>query len=167
MFRSIRKQSVVGRFGSNTKLFAIVLGIAGLVTGANAHAQFVVNGPDGSLGIANPNGGYDFFYPERMNPFANIPIPGSTKITPNGPIWLGLDGKIHGNLQDPLTGDMHFRRANPNAGASGRNPSGGVQRLQPQPVAPRQRVVNPPRVPSNRATVPYRGPATRTTYRTR
>jgi hypothetical protein len=123
-------------------LLAIAVGIITSAIGANASAQFVVNGPDGSIGIANANGGYDYYYPDRMNPLANIPIPGSTINTPSGPIWRGLDGKIHGHLLDPSTGDMHIRMA-PAAPATGKLP----------PVSrhvPGQRLVAPPR----RAAVP-------------
>jgi hypothetical protein len=89
---------------------AFALATLGTSTETRANG-FVVNGPDGSLGIANANGGYDYYYPDRMNPFANIPVPGSKKMTPNGPVWLGWDGKVHGNIQDPNTGDMHIRYA--------------------------------------------------------
>ena len=87
----------------------MVLGLVCAVAASEASAQFIVTGPDGSLGIQNPGGSYTYIYPGRLNPAANMVIPGSSQMTPWGNIWLGWDGQIHGNLVDPSTGDIHLR----------------------------------------------------------
>jgi hypothetical protein len=91
----------------------LILGIVFAVAASEAKAQFIVNGPGGSLGIRNPNGTYTFIYPQRLQPGANIAVPGSQQMTPNGNIWLGWDGQVHGNLVDPQTGNIYLRSAKP------------------------------------------------------
>ena len=87
-----------------------VLGLVFAVAASEANAQFLVAGPDGSLGIQNPGGSYTYIYPGRLNPAANAAVPGTNQTTPWGNIWVGLDGQIHGNLVDPVTGDIHVRK---------------------------------------------------------
>jgi hypothetical protein len=80
--------------------------------------QFLVRGPDGSLGISNFNGTYTYIHPERLNPGAGNAMPGTTQWTPNGMIWQGQDGMTHGNLVDPWTGDIHVKSHRPGRGVS-------------------------------------------------
>jgi hypothetical protein len=88
-----------------------------MLAASNAHAQFIVYGPNGSVGIQNGLGSYTYIYPDRLNPWANLAVPGSTQQLPNGQIWQGWDGKVHGNVVDPSTGDMHaFKYVRPNGG---------------------------------------------------
>jgi hypothetical protein len=88
-----------------------------MLAASNAHAQFIVYGPNGSVGIQNGLGSYTYIYPDRLNPWANLAVPGSTQQLPNGQIWQGWDGKVHGNVVDPSTGDMHaFMYKGPNSG---------------------------------------------------
>ena len=94
----------------------LVLG-GSMLAASNAHAQFIVYGPNGSVGIQNGLGSYTYIYPDRLNPWANLAVPGSTQQLPNGQIWQGWDGKVHGNVVDPSTGDMHaFMYKGPNSG---------------------------------------------------
>ena len=79
------------------------------LSASEAKAQFVVRGADGSLGFANGMGGHTFVYPERLRPGANNAVPGSVQNLPNGQIWLGQDGIVHGNILNPTTGDVHMR----------------------------------------------------------
>ena len=87
----------------------VVLGF----TAANAQAQFLVRGPDGSLGIRNGCGTYTYIYPERMNLGANIAQPGTYHNTPYGDTWVGMDGQVHGNFVNPETGNIHVRSPKP------------------------------------------------------
>jgi hypothetical protein len=97
-----------------------VLIVAGcsVVAASSAHAQFIKFGPNGSVGIRNGLGSYTYVYPDRLNPWANLAVPGSTQQLPNGQIWQGWDGKVHGNVVDPSTGDFHaFMHKSPNGGS--------------------------------------------------
>lgn len=95
-----------------SSLLALVLGCAAMAA-SEARAQFIVSGPDGSIGIRNPSGSYTFVYPQRLNPLANVAQPGTPQMTPNGNVWVGYDGQVHGNLVDPMTGDIHLRSRRP------------------------------------------------------
>ena len=100
-----------------------VLVLGGVVLAANnAHAQFITFGPNGSVGIQNGAGSYTYIYPGRLNPWANLAVPGSTQQLPNGQIWQGWDGQVHGNVVDPSTGDIHVFM---NKGANGGNKFNG------------------------------------------
>ncbi len=100
------------------RVFVALLVLGGSILTANiTHAQFLKFGPNGSVGIQNGMGSYTYFYPDRLNPWANLAVPGSTQQLPNGQIWQGWDGQVHGNLVDPSTGDMHaFKYERPNGG---------------------------------------------------
>lgn len=113
-----------------------VLGMAIAAAAGEAKAQFIVNGPDGSIGIRNPNGSYTYVYPERLNPAANVALPGSNVMTPNGNVWVGADGIVHGNLVDPSTGDVHLKSpGKPNSGSTKRtNPTPRPRPFTPRPV---------------------------------
>jgi len=90
------------------RVLTAVLVLGGSVLAANnAHAQFITFGPNGSVGIQNGAGSYTYVYPGRLNPWANLAVPGSTQQLPNGQIWQGWDGQVHGNVVDPSTGDIH------------------------------------------------------------
>lgn len=99
-------------------VFTALLVLSGSVLAAdNAHAQFIQFGPNGSVGIRNGLGTYTYIYPDRLNPWANLAVPGSMQQLPNGQVWQGWDGKTHGNLVDPSTGNMHaFNHQSPNSG---------------------------------------------------
>ena len=100
------------------RVFTVLLVLGGSILAANsAHAQFIQFGPNGSVGIRNGLGTYTYIYPDRLNPWANLAVPGSTQQLPNGQIWQGWDGKVHGNVVDPSTGDMHaFNYQRPDGG---------------------------------------------------
>jgi hypothetical protein len=85
--------------------------VAAGLTASQAHAQFLVRGPDGSLGIRNGCGTYTYIYPERLNPAANTAQPGTYQNTPYGDTWVGMDGMVHGNFVNPETGNVHVRSA--------------------------------------------------------
>ena len=90
------------------RVFTAVLVLGGsMLAASHAQAQFIVYGPNGSVGIQNGLGSYTYIYPDRLNPWANLAVPGSIQQLPNGQIWQGWDGKVHGNVVDPSTGDMH------------------------------------------------------------
>jgi hypothetical protein len=89
-------------------LLAAAVGLA-LLGAEEARAQFIVPGPYGSIGYHNPYGTYSFVYPGRLNPWANVPAYGTFRTTPFGSSWLGLDGRVHGNFVNPLTGNVHYR----------------------------------------------------------
>ena len=74
-----------------------------------ARAQFLIDGPGGSLGIQSPSRSYTFVYPGRLHPLANIAQPGTHQMTPWGNMWLGYDSRIHGNLINPMTGNLHLK----------------------------------------------------------
>jgi hypothetical protein len=95
----------------NLRKFAVIFTLAIVLVAAaqSAKAQFIVTGQDGSLGIRNPNGTYTYIYPQRLQPGANMAVPGSQQMTPWGNTWLGWDGQVHGNFVDPQTGDIHLR----------------------------------------------------------
>jgi hypothetical protein len=93
---------------------ACVVGLA-----SQAQAQFIVRGPEGSIGIRNGAGSYTYIYPSRLRPGANWAQPGTYHNTPFGDVWIGWDGDIHGNLVDPATGDIHLKNSNPASGGSG------------------------------------------------
>lgn len=61
-----------------------------------AQAQFV-EGPSGSLGYWNGRN-YTYVYPRY---FYGV---GYTIAVPNGYMWLGADGRVHGSWQDPGSG---------------------------------------------------------------
>jgi len=132
---------------SFTKAKAILLvGVVATTCAGTAHAQFIVPGPNGSLGFNNFNGTYSYLYPDRMSPWANIPQPGTYQQSPWGPAWVGLDGKLHGNFQDPITGDVHLRKAQTSAREGGR-----TQPLYRQPtVSHQQQLRRYPTGPSRR-----------------
>jgi hypothetical protein len=91
--------------------FLLVLAVLGCVAvvAETANAQFIKFGPQGSIGIRNGFGGHTYFYPRRFVPGANQAVPGSYQVFPGmGDMWLGQDGQMHGNMQDPSNGDMHL-----------------------------------------------------------
>jgi hypothetical protein len=100
------------------RVFTVLLVLGGSVLAADsAHAQFIKFGPNGSVGIQNGMGSYTYIYRDRLNPWANLAVPGSTQQLPNGQIWQGWDGKVHGNVVAPSTGDMHaFMHKGPKGG---------------------------------------------------
>jgi hypothetical protein len=94
-------------------LAVIVLGVCTLATN-RAQAQFLKFGPNGSVGIRNGVGTYTYIHPNRLNLWANLAVPGSMQQLPNGQVWQGWDGQLHGNLYDPSTGNFHaFRHDGP------------------------------------------------------
>ena len=99
----------------------LVLG-ASVLAANNAHAQFITFGPDGSVGIRNGAGSYTYIYPGRLNPWANLAVPGGTQQLPNGQIRQGWDGQVHGNVVDSSTGDIHVFM---NKGANGGSQNNG------------------------------------------
>lgn len=90
-------------------IFALAVCCVIVVVAGEAQAQFIVNGPGGSMGIRNPNGTYTYIYPERLNPWANAAQQGTQQTTPFGNMWVGLDGQVHGNFVDPSTGNVHVK----------------------------------------------------------
>jgi len=100
------------------RVFVALLVLGGsILTATTTHTQFLKFGPNGSIGIQNGTGSYTYFYPDRLNPWANLAVPGSTQQLPNGQIWQGWDGQVHGNVVDPSTGDMHaFKYERPGGG---------------------------------------------------
>jgi hypothetical protein len=105
------------------RVLTAVFVLGGSVLAANnAYAQFITFGPNGSVGIQNGAGSYTYVYPGRLNPWANLAVPGSTQQLPNGQIWQGWDGQVHGNVVDPSTGDIHVFM---NKGGNGGNKFNG------------------------------------------
>jgi hypothetical protein len=91
-----------------TKLTAaFILGVlAAAALEANAQIQF---GPQGQIGIPNWFGTTTWIHPDRLNPLANIPItPPQSPPGVLGKTWMGADGKMHGNVFDPNTGNYHL-----------------------------------------------------------
>jgi len=129
-----------------------VLFLVGCSVGASssAHAQFIKFGPNGSVGIQNGLGSYTYIYPDRLNPWANLAVPGSTQQLPNGQIWQGWDGKVHGNVVDPSTGDIHaFMHKSPNGGNQNNNflvEPAGPANSQPRPISSFRRGPIQPRI---------------------
>jgi hypothetical protein len=125
----------------NLRILAATLALAAMAYGVDAPAQVIVPGPNGSVGIGNASGGYDFYYPDRMSLWANIAVPGSHKKISNGVIWKGLDGKIHGDVQDPNTGDIHFYARRPQPAPSTSVPAHVPPRVYS--TVPQGRAVSP------------------------
>ena len=89
------------------QVFTALLVLSGSILAAdNAHAQFIKFGPNGSVGIRNGLGTYTYIYPDRLNPWANLAVPGSVQQLPNGQVWQGWDGKTHGNVTTDQTEDV-------------------------------------------------------------
>ena len=122
-------------------LAVCVLGCSTLAAD-QAQAQFLKWGANGSVGIRNGLGTYTYVYPNRMNPLANLAVPGSMQNLPNGQIWQGWDGQVHGNLVDPATGDYHaFMHKGPNE--QGQNSNNGYLIEPSSQHGPQPRQIQP------------------------
>ena len=100
LINTIRSLSV------SSMLLAAACGLATVFAGAEAKAWIIDLGPNSAGGNTTLDTG-------RLNPLANIPVPGTKKSTMNGEVWIGLDGQVHGNEFDPSTGNMHFYAPKP------------------------------------------------------
>ncbi len=144
---------------SVSKIVTAVLGITIVAIGSDARAQVFPIGPNGPVFIDNGNGTSTIITPGRFNPSANLPIPGTIEYGPYGMSWIGFDGRPHGNVVDPFTGNTVLYHSRPSA------TPGTTRPAQPSALAPRQRV--PGRfqlVPSSQQPyVPFNGQAPRMT----
>ena len=84
---------------------------------ARADGQFLVVQPDGTVGLQRSDGSYRFYHPSAFSPGRNSIMPGTQPIvTQNGVMWIGQDGRPHGEVVDPSTGNHHTYARFPTAG---------------------------------------------------
>jgi hypothetical protein len=118
-------------------LIALMMGVAVTSPGL-ARAQYVPQ-PDGSLALPNGNGTYTIIYPQRLAPGAELVVPGTGRTFPGGSVYLGGDGRVHGNLIDP-SGNVHQVKADdgrrPTASPPTASHGGTNVRSDPRPLRP-------------------------------